>query len=157
MAEIKCIHCGETEISLHSINCPKCGNRVRCPECGSLMKVFDHNTIECPSCPFRMPISTTAFHERFVSEDDGARLPKEVAIKMDIEDKDLEWDRQRWELANRLLFPEKGVEAVLLVIVKADEVKVMKAESPEFVKVLGGKLDHIKKYLSETLLIKCDC
>jgi hypothetical protein len=160
MRDIKCIHCGEPGISIHTVNCPKCGNRVRCPECGSLLKILDHNTIECPSCKdFQIPITITAYNEKFVSDDDGAHLPKEVAIKVDKAEKISEWDKKRWEFANQLLFPEKGVEAVLLFIVKGDDIKVMVAECPDFTKVIGGQVDHMKKYLSGTLLIgpRCDC
>lgn len=126
----KCPHCNSDNITVHSINCPDCSNRVRCPECGSLLVYKDeaYKLVECPACDFKMP---HGFHQReaeLTAAQRGLETPTPSLPVENITD----WEKDRWKAANRLLFPEEDDIAIMLYVVKKDDIEYYNAKCPDF-------------------------
>lgn len=148
-----CPHCGEATVDIHTINCSNCSGRVRCPECGSLLKYDDAHVgyAVCSACDFRMPSAKRdEVHEtaQAMAKVAGA-YGVEVSVPQLPTEPILEWDKDRWEAADRLLFPREKDRAVLVFIVTDDDITCYSATHPDFKHTLKVHLDSTSKYLKE--------
>lgn len=130
---MKCPHCESVDITIHTIDCPKCEARIRCPECGSLL-IFvdtDYNLVECPACDFKMPHAFGMGEAGMESLecDPPPPRPKTPSFPAEITS---DWEKDRWEAANRLLFPEEEDRAFMLHVVRKGDMDYFSSKSPDF-------------------------
>lgn len=147
---MKCPHCNHDNLTIHTVNCPECESRVRCPECGSTLhyKDTDYERVECPNCDFKMPHAFNEIKALRVEPSECGLEPE--AVSPPIEEVP-DWEKDRWEAANQLLFPRPGDQAVLLFIVAKDGIHSYSATHPDFKHTLRVQLDMTSKRLKEDI------
>ena len=130
---MKCPHCNSVDITIHTVNCPKCEFRIRCPECGTLLifKDTDYNLVECPSCDFKMPHAFRAGEAELAAARRRSEAPQPKTPSLPVEVTS-QWEKGRWEAANRLLFPQEDDRAFMLHIIRKEDMDYFSSKCPDF-------------------------